>query len=190
MVLLFLAEGFEEIEALAPVDILRRAGIEVVTAGVGTRVVTGAHGIPVTADMTAEEALPLLGGTGPEALILPGGMPGTRHLEQAAEVQAAIDAAVRGNALLCAICAAPSILGRKGLLQGKRAVCYPGYEDACKGAVIADDPVVVDGRLVTARGAGAALLFALRIVEELRGAAQADALRTGMCCPEAAVSCE
>ena len=129
MIVLFLAEGFEEIEALSVVDILRRAELPVTTVGIGGRTVTGAHGIPVTADRSDKEfeAQPLPPLT---AVVLPGGMPGTRNLEKSPLVARTLDAAAAQGAWLCAICAAPSILGHKGLLHGRRAVCYPGFEDS------------------------------------------------------------
>lgn len=178
MVLVFLADGFEEIEALATVDILRRAGLEVVTAGVGETTITGAHGIRVIAD--AEDSHVCLDDL--QAVILPGGMPGTTNLEMSAFVQKAIDNAAAQEGWICAICAAPSILGHKGLLQGRRAVCFPGFEQDCEGALLQEDAVVEDGRFITAKGAGAAMAFAYRIVERLVSAECADRLRESMQC--------
>lgn len=178
MIYVFLAEGFEEIEALAPVDILRRAGLSVQTVGIGGRAVTGAHGITVTADI-AEEALTLDDMT---AVMLPGGMPGTKNLEASKTVQNALDVAVQKNALIAAICAAPSVLGRKGLLQGKHATCYPGFETELHGAQFKDEAVVVDGKIVTACGAGAALEFGYRLVSILCSAERSTALREAMIC--------
>lgn len=178
MVLVFLAEGFEEIEALATVDILRRAGLEVVTAGVGGTLITGAHGIQVVAD--TEDSQVRLDGL--QAVILPGGMPGTTNLEMSAFVQRAIDNTAAQEGYLCAICAAPSILGHRGLLKGRRAVCFPGFEKDCEGALMQDDSVVEDGGIITAKGAGAAMAFAYRIVERLLSAECADRLRESMQC--------
>lgn len=178
MIALFLADGFEEIEALSTVDVLRRSGLDVQTVGIGGRRVRGAHGIEVEADIpdqewTADEL---------EAVVLPGGMPGTLHLEQSPVVQRAIDIAVERGLYLCAICAAPSILGHKGLLEGKRAVCFPGFEKDLKGARLESEPVTADGRFITARGAGVAVEFGLRIAAALASPEKADAVRKNMQC--------
>ena len=161
MIQVFLAPGFEEIEALATVDVLRRAGLETVTVAVGTPDlrVKGAHGIEVAADIRESEAE----GVSLQALVLPGGMPGTRHLEQSAVVQRCLEKAEKSGAYLCAICAAPSILGHKGLLRGRRAICFPGFEGELEGAQLSEEPVVTDGRLITAKGAGC-LLYTSRCV--------------------------
>ena len=126
MYYLFLAQGFEETEAMAPLDIMRRADIEVYTVGVGAKVITGAHNIPVVADVIDCEVAP---DKDCEGIILPGGMPGTLNLEKAASVQKFIDYCAKNNKLIGAICAAPSILGHRGLLDGKNAVCFPGFEE-------------------------------------------------------------
>ena len=136
MVYVFLAEGFEEIEALTPVDLLRRAGAEVRTVGVGSKNITGAHGITVACDMSEDEASASIK-EAPEALemtVLPGGMPGTLNLGKSETVSHFLDAAAKRGAYIGAICAAPSVLGAKGLLRGRRAVCYPGFEDKLTGA--------------------------------------------------------
>lgn len=177
MIYVFLANGFEELEAIAPIDVLRRAGSNVVTVGVGSKQVTSAHNIGFTADITAEEIClsPDL-----EMVILPGGMPGADNLENSPEVQAAIDYCAENDRWIAAICAAPKILGHKGLLAGKRCTCFPGYEKALKNAVILPELVVKDGRFVTAKGAGAALKFALKLVEVLFGKEKAAALSSSM----------
>ncbi|MFT9055682.1 MAG: DJ-1 family glyoxalase III [Ethanoligenens sp.] len=175
MVVLFLAEGFEEIEALATLDILRRGGVAVKTVGVSGRQIVGAHGVTVTADMTAEEV-----GTGElEMVVLPGG-PGTPNLEASTVVQQFVDYAVQNDLWLGAICAAPSILGHKGLLKGKHAVCYPGYEPELTGATVGHTSVCVDGRIITGNGPGAAFAFGLALVEALRGKEQAEQVKNGM----------
>ena len=120
MIYVFLANGFEEVEALAPVDMLRRAKLDVTTVGVTGKTVTGSHGIPLTADITAEE---LNIGADMEMIVLPGGMPGTLNEEASPAVQAAINYCTANDRWIGAICAAPSILGHKGLLKGKTAVC-------------------------------------------------------------------
>ena len=179
MVYIFLADGFEELEALSPVDVLRRAGIPVTTVGVGARTVTGSHGIPVTCDTTAGEAAPF---GEMEMIILPGGMPGTTNLENSPIVQGALDQAAETGAWICAICAAPSVLGHKGLLRGKQAVCFPGFEEPLEGAALSGENVCVDGRIVTAKGAGVALEFALTLVSCLKGDAAARKIKETMQC--------
>jgi 4-methyl-5(b-hydroxyethyl)-thiazole monophosphate biosynthesis len=174
MIYMFLAEGFEEVEALAPLDLIRRAGLEIKTVGVGSKTVVGSHGIPVVADMTADE----LSDDAPDMVILPGGMPGTKNLDASETVHKAIADAVRNDAYVCAICAAPMILGKLGLVRGRTAVCYPGFEKYLDGATVSDKKVVRDGKIITAKGMGAAVEFGLAIVEALRDAKTADDLAT------------
>ena len=173
MIYLFLAEGFEEVEALCPLDLLRRAGLEVKTVGVGGSQITGAHGITVCADMTDGEFCD----AAPQMVILPGGMPGTLNLDASITVHHAIDAVCACGGYLAAICAAPSILGKRGLLQGRHAVCYPGFEEQLQGAQIRESRVAIDGHIITAAGMGAALEFGLALVEQFCGRETADALR-------------
>ena len=165
MIYMFLAEGFEETEALAPLDILRRAELEVKTIGVGKKLITGAHGITVTADITESE-VDLSSDI--EAVILPGGMPGTLNLDACPAVHAAINAAAERGATIAAICAAPMILGKKGLLEGKEAICYPGFEEHLKGARISEKKVARDGNIITAKGMGVAVEFGLSLVSALK----------------------
>lgn len=178
MVYVFLADGFEIIEALAPVDMLTRAKIDVKTVGVTGKVVTSSCGIPVTADITIDE----FEYCNAEAVVLPGGMPGTLNLENNAVVQSAIDKAAETDTLLCAICAAPSILGHKGLLKGREAICFPGFEDALEGAVLSDKYFVTDGNFITARGAGVCIEFGLEIVKALKGEDTANMVRDTIQC--------
>ncbi len=173
MIYMFFAEGFEEVEALAPLDLMRRAGLSVTTVGVGGPTVTGAHGISVLADISDKD----YADDSPEMIFLPGGMPGTINLAASEVVQSAIQTAVRTNAYLAAICAAPSILGDLGLLQGKNAICYPGFEDRLTGATVSKKRVVRDGKILTAAGMGVAVEFGLAIVEELLGKKKAEELR-------------
>lgn len=183
MVYVFLANGFEEIEALTPVDLLRRAGAEVTVVGVTGKIVTGSHGIPVTADVTMEEALALLRTKGaPEMIVLPGGMPGASNLDASSGVDAFIDAAKAADAYLTAICAAPMILGKRGLLKGKNAVCYPGFEKYLTGAKIAGEGVrvVTDGKVITGKAMGAATEFALALTAALKGVSAAEELRASI----------
>ncbi|MEG1427523.1 MAG: DJ-1/PfpI family protein [Oscillospiraceae bacterium] len=178
MIYVFLAEGFEEIEALATVDILRRAELSVKTVGVTGKTVTGSHGIPVEADMILQE----LTTDDMELIVLPGGMPGTLNLEKNPIVQAAITYCARNNKYICAICAAPSILGHMGLLQGKKAVCFPGFENELLGATLAGGAVCRDGNYITGKGAGVTVDFALKIVEIFVSKEKADKLFAGMQC--------
>lgn len=178
MIYVFLANGFEEIEALATVDVLRRGEFEVRTVGVGGKQVTGAHGITVEADILEKDVT-----TDPlEAVVLPGGMPGTLNLERSPIVQAAVRYAAENRLLVAAICAAPSILGHMGLLQGKQAICFPGFEDQLTGAVLSSQPVCVDGNIVTARGPGASIEFGLTLVAQLKGQKAAESIRMSMQC--------
>ena len=175
MIYMFLAEGFEEVEALAPLDIIRRAGLEITTVGVGAKTVVGSHGIPVTADITAEE----LADNAPEMVILPGGMPGTKNLDANETVHKVIADAVKNGAYLCAICAAPMILGKRGDLKDKDAVCYPGFEEYLEGAKLHERgcKIAVDGKIITARGMGVAVDFGLALVEALCGNDKASELK-------------
>ena len=167
MVYCFLADGFEEVEAIAPVDMLRRAGIEVKTVGVTGDVISGSHGIKVIPDMDIKD---IVLDDELEAVILPGGLPGATNLEESADVQKAIDFADANNKYICAICAAPQILGHKGLVKGKEAIAYPGFESELEGAIISEDYVVIDGNIITAKGAGVATEFGLKIVSVLKDA--------------------
>lgn len=173
MIYLFLANGFEEIEALCPLDILRRAGLEVTTVGIGGDVICGAHGITAHADIPEG----MFADAAPEMLILPGGMPGSENLDKNRTVDAALRAASRRGAIIAAICAAPMVLGHRDLLQGKEAVCYPGFEKELHGAKISDKRVVRDGNIITAAGMGLALEFGLELVKALKGSDTAEAIR-------------
>ena len=178
MVYVFLADGFEIIEALAPVDVIKRAGIEVKTVGVNSKVITSSCGVAVNCDIDINE----FDFYNVEAIVLPGGMPGTLNLENNEIVQKAIDNAVNINVPVCAICAAPSILGHKGLLNGKKAICYPGFEDALEGAEISADYVVCDSNIITAKGAGVCIDFGLEIVKKLRDEATAQMVKEQIQC--------
>lgn len=178
MVYVFLADGFEIIEALAPVDMLRRAKIDVKTVGVTGKLVESSCGIKVESDMTIDE----FEFYDVQAIVLPGGLQGTLNLESNLVVQNAIDNSVNTNTLICAICAAPSILGHKNLLNGKIATCFPGFEDTLAGAQYAEEYVVKDGNFITARGAGVCIEFGLEIVKALKGADIADEVRSTIQC--------
>ncbi len=176
MVYVFLAEGFEEIEALTVVDILRRAEIEVKTVSVKDKTVMGAHGIEVTADILKNEVEQ----DKTEAVVLPGGIPGTPNLKKDETVKDCVLASAEKGKYVCAICAAPSILGEWGLLRGKTATCYPGFEDKLAGAKLSEEAVCVDGNILTSRGAGTAAEFAFAITSKLKSRETADRLRAGM----------
>lgn len=161
---IFLADGFEEIEGLTVVDILRRAGIETVMASIHTtKAVTGSHGIVIQADCLFEEVQP----EGADLFVLPGGMPGTKYLAAHEGLAELLKAAAAAGKKVAAICAAPSVLGGLGLLKGKKAVCYPGFEEQLAGAEVLYEPVVTDGQVTTSRGMGTAIPFALALTEQL-----------------------
>lgn len=171
MVYLFLADGFEEVEALCPLDILRRGGVNIKTVGIASRQVTGAHGIVVCADLLPDEMTEVA-----DMLIFPGGMPGSVNLDASPVVDLWLKKA-NDSTHLAAICAAPLVLGRRGLLQGKKAVCYPGFEEELKGAEIVCDAVITDGMITTAIGMGAAHAFGLELLSLLKGHTIAEQVR-------------
>lgn len=179
MYYVFLAQGFEETEALAPLDIIRRAEEEIYTVGVGGKVITSCHNISVVADVMDCEISP---DKDCQGIILPGGMPGTLNLEKSSVVQQFIDYCVENNLLIGAICAAPSILGHKGLLEGKKAVCFPGFEEQLLGAEVLNEATVTDGNIITACGAGAALKFGFEIVKYIQSEASAKHFEKAMLC--------
>lgn len=179
MVLVFLANGFEETEAVAPIDILRRNGQNVITVGIGEEVITSSHGITVVPDVT-EADMSLMADI--DMIVLPGGMPGTLNLEKSRTVQDTIDYCAANGKFIGAICAAPSILGKKGLLKGKKATCFPGFEEFLEGADFTGEPVEKDGNIITARGAGVAVEFGLKLVEALSGKPASDKIRESMRC--------
>lgn len=166
MIYIFLADGFEEIEALAPLDFLLRAGVEIKTVGVSGKFCRGAHGINVETDISLEDVKLNENLNG---VILPGGMPGAENLNNSSDVQNAIDYCWENGKIISAICAAPFILGRKGILKGKNATCFPGFEDELQGANVLPDGVVVDGNIITAGGAGVAWEFGAAIGSLLVG---------------------
>ena len=203
MIVMFLAPGFEEVEALAPLDLLRRAGLEVVTVAIreaktnqlidklgrlgvsatnlwdDDRTVTGSHGIPVTADIT-EAALPgRLARASLEAVILPGGMPGTTNLDASPVVEKTLELAAAKDAYLCAICAAPLVLGKRGYLNGKRATCFPGFEEYLTGATVGGK-VIRDGKIITAAGMGVAQEFGLEMISALVSPEKAGEIRAAI----------
>lgn len=180
MIYVFLADGFEEMEAIAPIDILRRAELEVVTVAVGTPhlTVTGTHGITVTADITEEQ----VGIDQLKMAILPGGMPGTLNLKNSKTVRSVLEHCKKQGVYIGAICAAPSVLGNWNMLEGITATCFEGFEDQLVGARYSPQHVCCDQNIVTARGAGVAAEFAFKLVELLCGAEKANFIRKTMQC--------
>ena len=175
--IVFLADGFEECEALLTVDLLRRAGVNVITASVtGRREVLSSHQIPVTADALAEETDFSAAGM----VILPGGMPDTARLGESALVREQCRAFARDR-YVAAICAAPSVLADLGLLEGKPATCHPNFEDKMAGAAVTREPVTVAGNLITGQGLGAAIPFALELVRTLADEAAAERIAAAIC---------
>ena len=171
----FLADGFEEIEGLTVVDVLRRAGVEVTTASVmGRKMIQGSHGIPVEADCLFEEAQ----AQEADLLVLPGGMPGTLNLKRHEGLIDLLKKFDGQEKKIAAICAAPSILGELGMLDGRAACAYPSFEDQLGGAKVLREPVVTDGHITTGRGMGAAIPFALRLAEILCGEEKAEEVRS------------
>ena len=162
----FFGTGFEEIEALTVVDILRRAGIETLMVSVmDQRHVEGSHGIMVEMEMLVSE----VDYEKFDVIVLPGGMPGTKNLEACEVLMEQVDAFAAQDKLVAAICAAPSILGHRGILKGKKACSYPTFESHLEGAQVLQQPAVTDGNIITGRGMGAAIPFALAILEKLQG---------------------
>lgn len=172
MIYEFLADGFEEVEALTPLDMLIRAGALIKTVSItDKKEVRGAHGITVTADLAVSDAREL-----PELVILPGGMPGALNLRNSSAVTDTVLRTYKNGGYIAAICAAPFILGELGLLDGKEAVCYPGFEDKLSGAALSSKKVVCDGKIITAAGMGVALEFGAAIISELYGSQAADSV--------------
>ena len=176
-IFVFLAEGFEEMEALTPVDILRRAGLFVKTVSVMSKqIVVGAHGVPIMADEMFAEINP----EDAEMILLPGGLPGATNLDAHEGLnQMILDFAKKGKPL-AAICAAPLVFGNRGLLQGRKATCYPGFETYLQGAEYIASLVETDGNFITGKGPGAAIEFAFAIVEKYCGLDKVNELKQGM----------
>lgn len=165
-VYVFLADGFEEIEGLTVVDVLRRGKVEVETVSISGRTqVMGSHRIPVTADRLFEDC-DFGDGT---VFVLPGGMPGTLRLGEHEGLGKLLTEAKAQGKKLAAICAAPSVLGRLGLLRGETATCHPGFEEQLEGATVTENTVEVSGQVTTSRGMGTAIPFALSLLGQLRG---------------------
>ena len=172
-VLVVLAEGFEEVEALTPVDFLLRAGAEVTLAGLGAKTVSGSHKISVNCNCTLEETP----ASGWDAIVLPGGMPGSANLAESSAVSERILNTFNAGKLVCAICAAPAVvLAPLGILKDRKAVCYPGMDEHAPEVRFYSSKVLTDGNVITARGAGCAAEFAFEIISALFGREKADSV--------------
>ena len=176
MVYVLLADGFEEIEALTPADVLRRAGIETALVGVYGKCVTGAHGIKIECDIEIDKA----DADSVEMIVLPGGLPGADNLRNDKRVMKLVNDADNKKIFIAAICAAPRILGELGILDGKEAVCYPGFEKYLRGAKLSDKRVVRDGSIITAVGMGASAEFALELVSALKSPDESRRIKKGI----------
>ena len=175
-VILFFANGTEEIEALTALDLLRRAGAEVDLAGVGGKELTGSHAIRITADIDAVE----IASFDYDMVVVPGGMPGTLHMDDSEIVEKALASVNAKGGFLAAICAAPLVLGKRGYLKDKKAICYPGFESYLEGAILSETRVCRDGNIITAAGAGAALEFALALIDALYGEEKEKQIRASV----------
>ena len=173
----FLADGFEEVEGMGPVDVLRRGGVDVKTVSVtGSEMVSTSHGVTVKADMLFEDA----DFSDADLLMLPGGMPGSKNLGGCAPLVNALKAHAAADRPLAAICAAPLVLGGLGLLEGRKATCYPGFEKYMTGATYTADLCTVDGNITTGRGPAAVLPYSYALLEQFVGAEAAKQVRDGM----------
>jgi len=162
-ILIPLAEGFEEIEAVTNIDVLRRAGLDVITAGIGSKNIEGDHGIKIEADTEINE----IDAADLDAVVLPGGMPGAANLRDSNELRNIIKQLNEENKLCAAVCAAPIVLEAAGILEGKKATSYPGFDKDMPSCNYQEERVVIDGNLITGRGPGVAMEFAMTIVEYL-----------------------
>ena len=177
MIYVFLATGFEDIEAIAPVDIMRRAGLKVQTVSItGERTVMSAHGVGIAADLL----LPDVDFSSAEMLVLPGGLPGSTNLDACKPLTEAIKRHFETGGAIAAICAAPLVFGHLGLLQGRRATCYPGVESELKGATYTAAIVEQDANIITGKGPAAAFEFGYTIVDFFLGDGASQPLRQGM----------
>jgi 4-methyl-5(b-hydroxyethyl)-thiazole monophosphate biosynthesis len=173
MVYVLLGTGFEETEAIAPIDLMRRAGLEVVTVGIQNKTIVGSHGIPVVADITLEE----MDLTAMDMIVLPGGLGGVASVKSSPLAQDAVRFAYENNKWVAAICAAPTVLAMLGITDGKHATCYPGCEVDMGNAVMEENKAyVVDGKIITGTSAGCAIPFGLKLIAALKGQDAADAV--------------
>ena len=172
MVYMLLGTGFEETEAIAPLDLLRRAGIAVLTVGLNGKTVYGGHNIGIEADITVEQ----MDLTDLEMIVLPGGLGGVASIRACKQAMDAVQFAYENDKYTAAICAGPTVLADLGITNGKKAVCYPGFESAMGTAHIVDTAAVTDGKLITGTSAGCAIPFGLELIRALKGADAAAAI--------------
>ena len=172
MVNVLLGTGFEETEAIAPIDLLRRAGVEVLTVGLNGKTVYGGHGIGIEADITEGE----MDLTAMEMIVLPGGLGGVASIRASEAAMNAIRFAYENSLYTAAICAGPTVLGDLGITTGKRVVCYPGCEEGCPGATFENTAACTDGKLITGTSAGCAVAFGLALIAALKGEEAARAV--------------
>ena len=178
-VYVFLADGFEDVEALIPVDVLRRGGVDIKTVSIyDTNIVESAHGVQMVTDLTFEEAEPMLKDA--DLLMLPGGMPGATNLNEHEGLKKALVAQAEAGKMVSAICAAPLVLGGLGILKGKRATCYPGFEQTLEGAEYTEDLWTIDGNIITGEGPAAALPYAYSLLALLVSEEAAREVAEGM----------
>lgn len=177
MVYFLLADGFEETEAIAPADLLRRAGFDVNLVSIKSDlIVKSVHDVNVVCDLLVTDIdLELM-----ELLVIPGGGPGVENLDKFSELDDILNYAVNNNIPIGAICAAPSLLGKRDLLKGKRVVCFPGFEKYLNGAEIVDSPVVIDGNIITSKAAGTAIDFGLELIKYLKGKDFSDNIKNAI----------
>ncbi|PWM47718.1 MAG: DJ-1 family protein [Clostridiales bacterium] len=176
MICILLADGFEEAEALVPCDMLRRAGFDAVLCGITAGVITGAHGIRIEPDINiADISLPQI-----EAVILPGGMPGASNIDECPDTDRILQYVADKNLIIGAICAAPFILGKRGLLHGRAATCFPSFEKYLEGAIVKTDSVVCDKNIITAKAAGSAFDFAFELISALKDSRCSAEIRQGI----------
>lgn len=172
MVYMLLGTGFEETEAIAPLDLLRRAGVSVATVGINGKVITGSHGIPVTADMELGE----MDLTAMDMIVLPGGLGGVSSIKASEAALDAVRFAYENGKFVAAICAGPTILAQLGITDGRNATCYPGCEEQMGSANMVNAAAVTDGKVITGTSAGCAIPFGLALITALKGQEAADAI--------------
>lgn len=177
MVYVFLAPGFEEIEAITVIDCLRRCEIDLITVGIGSQLITGSHNITLKTDIIDKD---IKLSSNLQMIILPGGMPGVLNLEKSIYLQNAIDYCNNNNLYISAICAAPIILGKKGLINNKLLTCYPGFESYLKDANISSSNIVVHDNIITAKSASSSFEFSFTIIEMLLGKEKLDSLKAAL----------
>lgn len=180
MLYMFIAPGFEEVEAIATADVIRRSGADITLVGIGSKTIKGSHSFVITCDAEESE---ITYTEDCEGIILPGGMPGTLNLEKNKTVNRFLEKCFNDNKLIASICAAPSIPGHLNMLKGKKAVCFPGFEKDLYGAEITSDYVVKDGNFITAKGMGSAIEFGTEIVSYLYDKENANKLHSTLQCP-------